>query len=52
MFYLDEHEEASNIGRAKALIDADLNFHDLKEIVDYLSVFIDHNRPMTKGGAE
>ena len=52
MFYLDEHEEISNIGRAKALIDADLSFSDLQEIADYLSVFLKNNRPMMKGGAE
>lgn len=50
MFYLDEHENVSNIGRAKALIDADLSFADLKEIVDYLSVYMNNNRPMMKGG--
>ena len=50
MFCLDENETSSNIGIAKALIEAGLSFTDLNEIVGYLSVYMNNNHPMMKGG--
>lgn len=47
MFYLDEGERSSNIGIAKALIEADLSVDDLTEITGYLSVFLE-NQPILK----
>ncbi len=52
MFYLDENETSSNIGIAKALIEADLSVDDLTEILGYLKVFISNNHPLMKGGGE
>jgi hypothetical protein len=41
-FYCDENERHSNIGIAKALTE-ELKVNDLREIVQYLMVFVDNN---------
>lgn len=49
--HLDSHENYTNIGLAKALIESSLCSKDLKEIAEYLLIFND-NHPTEKGGAE
>lgn len=49
-YYMDENENPSNIGVAKALTEVH-DTSDLREIVGYLVVFIKTHQP-TEGGAE
>ena len=49
--HLDAQEPYTNIGMAKAMVEANLSVFDLKEIAEYLLVFVE-NYPIGKDGAD
>lgn len=49
--HMDPYESYTNIGMAKAMIEASLSANDLREIAQHLLIFVE-NHPTEKGGVQ
>ena len=50
--HLDAQEPYTNIGMAKAMVESNLSVFDLKEIAEYLLVFVENRPILRKDGAD